>query len=740
MRACRQRAFTLKGLQSCIDGFQVAMMISEVFDGHGFPPTAWTPRDFEVLLDHIPAGVVIHGADSRAVYANRCAHQLLGGAIDLMRKYPADSGTVPLLRADGTVLPPDANPVSCVLSTGLTVRDAIVGLPGPNPRWLICNAYPLLGADGHLQEVAVCFTECTDLKRIEESLLKSEERLRLAMEGSTDAPWDWDVDSGLVHYSERWWNMLGFPPSHADRDPVAWRTQMHPDDMPRVDAFVDALVASDDKTYSLEFRLRHHDGHYVPVLSRGLVQRDARGKGVRIAGTNTDLTAAKEAERRIHELAYFDYLTGLPNRRLLIDELSRILPRCARSGQFGALLFIDLDNFKLLNDTLGHDAGDTLLREVAARLRATVRASDHLARLGGDEFVVVLEGLGTSEGEAIIEARMVGAKLLEALARPRALGARPSVSTPSIGVVTFGAGAHSVDQLLRHADLAMYRAKAEGRNTLRFFDPGMQAAAERQVELENDLRDAIAGHRFELYCQPQLGINGKLAGAEALLRWRHTTRGLVTPDEFIGLAESSGLIMQLGAMVLSESCRALARWAGYPQLREVSLSVNISVQQLRDPGFVEQVLAILAATGAPPQQLFLELTESVFAHNLDDACAKMNDLRAHGVCFSLDDFGTGYSSLAYLKHFPLTELKIDRSFVKDLPGEAHAGAIVDAILALARTLELDVVAEGIETGEQRDFLIARGCRLLQGFLLGMPRPIAEFEAVYGATGNQLNVP
>lgn len=710
-------------------------MNSGASDVHGFAATGWTPRDFEVLLDHIPAGVVIHGADSRAVYANRCARRLLGSTIDLMRTYPADSGAVRLVLPGGGTQPPGDNPVSRVLRTSGAVHDMVVGLanPGPDIRWLICNAYPLFGADGRLQEVAVCFTECTDLKRVEEALLKSEERLRLAMQGSTDAPWDWDVDSGLVHYSERWWNMLGFPPSHVERDPVAWRTQMHPEDMPRVDAFVDALVASNDTTYSLEFRLRHCDGHYVPVLSRGFVLRDGVGKGVRIAGTNTDLTAAKEAERLIHELAYFDYLTGLPNRRLLVDELSRILPRCARNGQSGALLFIDLDNFKLLNDSLGHEAGDALLREVAVRLRATVRASDHLARLGGDEFVVVLEDLGILEAEAVLEARMVGAKLLDTLAGPHALGARPSVITPSIGVVMFGPHAHSVDQLLRQADLAMYRAKAEGGNTLCFFDPAMQAAAERQVELENDLHDAIAGQCFELYCQPQLGVDGRLAGAEVLLRWRHPTRGMVSPDEFIGLAESSGLIIPLGALVLNESCLALVRWATDPLLREVTLAVNVSAQQLRDPGFVDQTLAILVATGAPPQQLFLELTESVFAHDLDDACAKMNALRAHGVCFSLDDFGTGYSSLAYLKHFPLTELKIDRSFVMDLPRGSHAGAIVDAILALAHTLELDVVAEGIETGEQRDFLVSRGCRLLQGYLLGEPRPIAEFESLYSST-------
>ena len=296
----------------------------------------------------------------------------------------------------------------------------------------------------------------------------------------------------------------------------------------------------------------------------------------------------------------------------------------------------------------------------------------------------------------------------------------------------FSASSHSADELLRQADLAMYRAKAEGRNTLRFFDPEMQASAERQAALENDLRAAIAEHRFELYCQPQLSVDGRLAGAEVLLRWNHPTRGLVKPDEFISLAESSGLIIQLGAMVLTESCRALVRWAGDPHLREVTLAVNVSAHQLQAPGFVDQVLSILAETGAPSQQLFLELTESVFAQNFDEACSKMNNLRAHGVCFSLDDFGTGYCSLAYLKHFPLTELKIDRSFVKDLPGETHASAIVDAVLALACTLQLDVVAEGIETDEQRDFLVARGCRLLQGYLLGEPQPIAEFEAAYGA--------
>lgn len=511
---------------------------------------------------------------------------------------------------------------------------------------------------------------------------------------------------------------------------------LHPDDRERATQFVSTLLKGPERTYSIEFRLRHRAGQYVPVLSRGFVLRDEAGRAIRMSGTNTDLTEAKEAERRIHELAYFDYLTGLPNRRLLIEQLGKILPRSQRTGQFGALLFIDLDNFKLLNDTLGHDVGDQLLREVAERLRRTVRTSDHLSRLGGDEFVVVLENLGELEAAGIHEANAIGAKLLQALALPYQLAARPSVITPSIGVALFGAAGASVDALLRQADLAMYRAKAEGRNTLRFFDPSMQAAADRQTELEHDLRDGIRHQRFELHCQPQFGVDGKLVGGEVLLRARssglgHSDLNLGGPADFIGLAETSGLIVPLGAMVLLETCRVLARWARDPRLAGLTLAVNVSAQQLRQPDFVDAVLATLGETGASPQRLCLELTESVFAEDVEDVIAKMHALRAHAVSFSLDDFGTGYSSLSYLKRFPLAELKIDRSFVNDVPMDANAAAIVDAILGLARTLNLQVVAEGVETIAQRDFLVAHGCGILQGYLLGRPIPIEEFEEVWG---------
>ena len=696
-------------------------------DSHGLHP-----RDVDQLLDYLPAGLVVHDAASRVVYANRFAYKLLGPTLDAMRTQTALAGTWPFLRTDGSPMPPADYPVTRVLRSGQAVADCVVGVGTAKlDRWLICNAYPVRDAAGELAEVVVCFSDCTELKLAERSLAVSEERLRLALLGSTDASWDWDLPVNHVHYSDRWWDMLGYDAGQ-ERDSGAWRTMMHPNDGERVDAFIAALRDARDTSYSIEFRLRHRDGHYVPILSRGFIQRDAAGKALRISGTNTDLTETKRAERRIYELAYFDYLTGLPNRRLLIEQLGKILTRAARTRQHGALLFIDLDNFKLLNDTLGHDVGDHLLRQVAERLRHTVRESDHLARLGGDEFVVVLENLGESEAAAVHESQAVGGKLLAALAQPYYLAGRPSVSTPSVGVAVFGTGATSVELLLRQADLAMYRAKAEGRNTVRFFDPSMQAAADRQIELENDLRDGIRRGHFELHCQPQFDLDGALAGGEVLVRWRHDVRGLVLPGEFIGLAEACGLIVPLGKLVLAESCRVLARWAHDPRLRQVTLAVNVSAHQLRELDFVDSVLACVQDSGADPRRLCLELTESVFAENVEDVCAKMNALRAHGIGFSLDDFGTGYSSLSYLRRFPLAELKVDRGFVKDLPGDAHAAAIVDAILALARTLDLTVVAEGVETPEQRDFLAAHGCQVLQGYLLGRPVPIAEFERRYAA--------
>ncbi len=687
-------------------------------------------RRFDHLLDHLPAGVVVHGPDGRILSVNQLARQLLGRGEPQLIGSAADASTWSFVRTDNSIMPPSEFPVNVVLRTGDKVTDVIVGVSAdlPEPvRWLICNAYPEFDAGGSICQVVVCFTDCTPLKRAKRQLEKSEERLRLVLRGSTDAPWDWNLKSGEVYYSDRWWSMLGYRPGELPAAPDLWITLIHPDDKPRLTALVEALFADQREVYGIEFRLRHRDGHYVPVLSRGFVLRNSVGRPIRISGTNTDLSERKEAERRIHELVNFDQLTGLPNRRQLIGELERILARCERSGQFGAVLSLDLDNFKLVNDTLGLEAGDCLLRQVSQRLLHSLRHSDHLSRPGADEFVIVLEDLGRTVAQAVAEATQVSRKILAALAPPYALAGRLVPNTSSIGVTMFDATAAGVETVLKQANLALSQAKSDGRHALRFFDPGMQAAADLQAALESALHDGGSMSQFVLFCQPQFSAKGRLVGGEVLVRWRRQDGNLLGPAEFIGLAESSGLILPLGRHVLEESCRALARWRRDPALGRLKLGVNVSVHQMRDPGFPETVAAIPATTGAPPGQLCLELTESVFAEDMATLTERMQQLRGQGIHFSLDDFGTGYSSLAYLKRFPLAGLKIDRSFVHDVHVDPNAAPIVMAIITLARSLKLDIVAEGVEHEAQRSFLISRGCYALQGYLLGRPVPIEEFE-------------
>jgi diguanylate cyclase (GGDEF)-like protein/PAS domain S-box-containing protein len=700
-----------------------------------FTSSADILRGVGALHDHLPAGVVVHAADGRILAANRLAQELLGQSEAELLGIDPSGGAWTILREDGSPRPPEEFPANLVLSTGKKLSGQVAGIAGHGPtRWLLCNAYPEYDDAGRVQQVVVCFTDCTALKDAQQSLQKSEERLRLVLKGSTDAPWDWDLVTGDVYYSERWWNMLGYASGEGIDDSGAWRRLLHPDDNAMIADYLADLLPGPREGFSLEFRLRHRDGHYVPVLSRGFVLRDDAGTAVRISGVNTDITERKRTERRIYELAYFDHLTELPNRRFLIEELDHALARARRSGHSSALLYLDLDNFKLLNDTMGHDLGDMLLRQVAQRLRTTVRDSDQLARLGGDEFVVVLEGLGGSSSEVAAEADRVVVKILSALGQPYQLGSLLFKSSASIGITLFDGKGSNSETLLKQADLAMYRAKAAGRNHACFFDPSMQDAADRRAAFEAAMRDGLSLGEFHLFCQPQFNRHGRLVGAEVLVRWQRGDEDIIGPDHFIGFAEESGLILPLGEHILKESCRALARWHQDPTLRHLKLSVNVSVHQMRDPAFPAAVAKILEGTGASANRLCLELTESVFAQDTLEITERMHALRSQGICFSLDDFGTGYSSLAYLKHFPLAALKIDRSFVRDVGTDPESGPIVEAIIALARKLKLDIVAEGVEHETQRNFLIHGGCSSMQGFLLGRPLPIAEFEHVYSASG------
>ena len=467
---------------------------------------------------------------------------------------------------------------------------------------------------------------------------------------------------------------------------------------------------------------RRCNGEVYPEWLTITAVKDDSGQTTHYVGTHTDITQRKAAEDEIRHLAFYDSLTLLPNRRLLRDRLHQALAASARNQRQGALLFIDLDNFKTLNDTLGHDIGDLLLKQVALRLTASVRESDTVARLGGDEFVVMLEDLSEHIHEAAAQAETVGEKILAVLNQPYWLAGHQHHSTPSIGVALFSDQHHSIDELLKRADLAMYQAKAAGRNALCFFNPEMQATVTARTALEADLREGLQHNHFLLYYQSQVDSANRLTGAEALIRWQHPQRGMISPTAFIPLAEDTGLILPLGHWVLETACHQLVQWSQQADMVHLTLAVNVSARQFRHPHFVEQVLRVLEHTGAEPGKLKLELTESLLLDDVADAIAKMTALKDRGVGFSLDDFGTGYSSLAYLKRLPLDQLKIDQSFVRDILTDPNDAAIAKTIVALARSLGLAVIAEGVETEAQRDFLVLQDCHAFQGYLFGRPGP------------------
>lgn len=481
---------------------------------------------------------------------------------------------------------------------------------------------------------------------------------------------------------------------------------------------------------------RRKNGEIYPKLLNIAAVKDSNGAVTNYIGTHFDITLRKQAEERINTLAFFDQLTGLPNRTLLVDRLNQAMSGSARSRAFGALLFIDLDNFKTINDTLGHDVGDLLLKLVAARLTSCVRSCDTVARLGGDEFVLMLVGLSFSASGAASQVDVVGDKVLRSLNEPYRLRDSLWHSTPSIGVTLFRGQETNIDDLLRQADIAMYKSKAAGRNAIHFFDPEMETAMIKRADLESDLRTALHQDQFVLYYQPQIRNGTELIGAEALVRWRHPSRGMVSPVDFIPLAEETGLILPLGQWVLEAACQQLALWASHPQLADLNVAVNVSAHQIRDSNFVGQVLDVLGRTGANPHSLKLELTESLMVENVQDIIGKMSALKALGVRFALDDFGTGYSSLSYLKQLPLNTLKIDRSFVLDVLVDPNDAAIARTIVTLAQSLDLSVIAEGVETREQMEFLADIGCRIYQGYFFSKPLPIDDFEAFaqagYGA--------
>jgi diguanylate cyclase (GGDEF)-like protein/PAS domain S-box-containing protein len=473
----------------------------------------------------------------------------------------------------------------------------------------------------------------------------------------------------------------------------------------------------------LEVRLRRKNGEvFWGQLSASFAE--VEGESCVISYIR-DVSEAKADEEKIRNLAFYDTLTGLPNRRLLWERLRQALVSSIRSGSKHALLFVDLDGFKSLNDTLGHHIGDLLLQETARRIQSCVREVDTVARLGGDEFVIILEDLSQIPEIAAAQARTVGGKILGAIDQTYLLEGRECHTTSSMGITVFGNQNESTNEVLQQADIAMYQAKAAGRNAMFFFAPALQASVNARVALERDLRSAIRENQFALYYQPQLD-RGLLTGAEALLRWRHPSRGLVTPQEFVPLAEETGLIFPLGSWVLETACMQLAHWASRKEGQHLSIGVNVSAREFRQPKFVDYVLASLDRTGANPKNLKIELSESMFGENVEDVIAKMTKLKSYGVGFSLEDFGMGYSSMTYLKRLPLDQIKIDRTFVSEILKDPISGAVAQAIISFGKAMGLSVIAEGVETEEQRAFLAKLGCHSFQGYLFSHPLPLGEF--------------
>ena len=571
--------------------------------------------------------------------------------------------------------------------------------------------------------VGITFMDITERQRATDSLKRSEERFRLMFDRAGDGIMIMSLSGKLVAVNQSFARMHGYTPEEMsslnlkDLD-APESARLAPERMQRT-------LAGEALTFEVEHY--HKDGHVFPLeVSSSLI--DSEGEPV-IQAFHRDITERKKAEGQIQTLAFYDPLTALPNRRLLLDRLQQALAGSVRRQRQGALLLVDLDNFKDLNDVLGHEQGDLVLQQVAKRLGACIREGDTVARQGADEFVVLLEQLDQSPLEAAMQAEIVGNKVLDALRQPYQVISSELPCTASIGITLFGAQHEDTVEPLKRAELAMYQSKAHGRNTLRFFDPKMQAVVNSRVAMEASLREAVGKDQLVLHYQPQVTDQRQITGVEALLRWLDPKRGMVSPAEFIPMAEETGLILPIGNWVLETACKQLARWAGQPGMAHLTVAVNVSARQIHQRDFVDRVLMTLERTGAKAHRLKLELTESVLVEDVEGVIAKMNALKSKGVTFSLDDFGTGYSSLSYLQRLPLDKLKIDQGFVRDILINPNDAAIARMVVALADSLGLTVIPEGVETAAQRDFLSALGCHNFQGYLFGKPLPVQELEAL-----------
>jgi len=572
--------------------------------------------------------------------------------------------------------------------------------------------------DPTVHGIVVNSRDNTVRKQLENALRESEERYALAMSGANDGLWDWNLTSNTVYYSKRWKALLGHAESEITDSPDEWLNRVHPDDIAHLQSCVAAHVAGTTPQYECEYRIRHKNGKYVWMSSRGLAVRGADGAISRLVGSQSDIGLRKEVEERLLHDALHDALTGLPNRALFVDRVKSCFSRLQRHKEFlFSVLFLDLDRFKMVNDGLGHVVGDKLLVEIGHLLQSCIRPEDTVARIGGDEFTLLL-----SDIDDLASATRVAHRIHNALTVPFKIDGHEVYTTASIGIALSTAAYAKPEELIRDADTAMYRAKASGKARHQVFDTSMHERAVAMLKMENDLRRAVERGEFVVYYQPIRSIpNATIVGFEALMRWKHPERGIVPPMDFIPVAEETGLIIPIGWWVLHESCRQMREWQQQLQLPEsLSISVNLSSSQFSQADFISQVVGILRETRLQPKSLNLEITETVVIENPAFAHETIRQLRSMGVRVCIDDFGTGYSSLSYLLRYPIDTLKIDRSFVSGLGSGIGNAAIVQTIVSLAHNLGMDVVAEGVETEEQLVHLAGIRCEHAQGYLFSKP--------------------
>jgi diguanylate cyclase (GGDEF)-like protein/PAS domain S-box-containing protein len=652
------------------------------------------------LMEHFPGNIYFKDTESRFTRTNRAFARYVGLAPEQIEGR-SDADIFASEHADQAKADEQR-----ILQTGASLLNVEEKETWPDGRetWVSTSKVPLRDAAGRVVGTFGISLDVTERRRAEAALRESEERYALAVRGANDGIWDWDLTTGRIYYSPRWKAMLGRDDDGIGDSPSEWFDAVHPDDLSRVRAGLDAALAGRKAHFEEEFRIRHRDGSFRWVLGRGFALRGEDGVAYRMAGAQTDVT-----DRRA-----FDPLTGLPNRALFVEHLEAAFGRARRRhGYLFAVLFLDVDRFKLINDSLGHLAGDELLTALAKRLAGCVRPDDVVGRFGGDEFAILLDNVaGPEDGTRVAE------RILAALRAPVEIKGSDAAISASIGIAFSATGYQAAEELLRDADTAMYRAKALGRDRFEVFDEAMRRRVLGLLQLEGDLRRALERSELVVQYQPIVSLrDGGLLGFEALVRWRSAQRGLVEPAEFIEVAEDSGLIVPMTDWVLQEACRQIRDWhERFPQRRPLSVSVNCSARYLTRSDVADRFDRLLAATGVDPSWLTLEITESALMEASEPLDRFIAHLKAAGVGLHLDDFGTGYSSLTYLHRFPLDVLKVDRAFVARLDGGSEDGrALVRSIVALARSRRMGVIAEGVETHAQVVQLQGLGCDAAQGY-------------------------